>query len=59
MSGDIHPRNIHTEFEKNPNNWLLSYRRTDKPTDSATAICPVDILLVWLFGGGGAWVAHK
>ena len=47
-SRDIHPRNIPTNFEKNPN---IGCRvtgvdgRTDRPTDRrrATAIGPVDL----------------
>ena len=55
-SSYIHPRNIHTDFEKNPNIgcWVTdvdrrtdrpTFRPTDRPTDRrrATAIGPVDL----------------
>ena len=56
-SRDIHPRNIPTNFEKNPN---IGCRvtgvdgRTDRPTDRrrATAIGPVDLKI------GGAYLHH-
>ena len=53
-SSYIHPRNIHTDFEKNPNIgcWVTDVdRRTDRPTDRptdrrrATAIGPVDLTI--------------
>ena len=57
-SRDIHPRNIPTNFEKNPN---IGYRvrgvdgRTDRPTDRrrATAIGPVDLKIHRQQRGGG------
>ena len=51
-SRDIHPRNIPTNFEKNPNIGCRvrgvdgrTDRQTDRPTDRrrATAIGPVDL----------------
>ena len=47
-SSYIHPRNIPTDFEKNPNtNYRVTGvdRQTDRPTDRrrATAIGPVDL----------------
>ena len=42
-SSYIHPRNIHTDFEKNPNIgcWVTDVdRRTDRPTDRPTDDAP-------------------
>ena len=56
-SRDIHPRNIPTNFEKNPNIGCRvrgvdgrTDRQTDRPTDRrrATAIGPVDLKMAVL-----------
>ena len=60
-SSYIHPRNIHTDFEKNPNIgcWVTDVDRpTDLPTDRrrATAIGPVDLkMCIFGYSGGPGW----